>query len=254
MTRWFRFYDDALNDPKILKLSDKSYRIWTQLLCAASKNDGRLPLFEDLAIMLRMKPEKLQPELEKLITAGLIDHDDIGMRPHNWNARQFKSDVSTERVKRFRNAQHTVSETPPDTDTDTDTEAEKKEDSSLRSLPPKSKKIPLPDDWQVSETGHAYAVSRGMPSSKVPLEAERFKNHSQSKGRLFAGQRGIEAAWRNWATSPFQTAGPQKSIKETKQQRWDDAYQDLKHAADRIREGGEGNGTVIGILPPIASQ
>jgi len=41
----------------------------------------------------------------------------------NWDKRQFKSDDSYSRVKRFRN----VTETPPDTDTDTDTE-KKKED------------------------------------------------------------------------------------------------------------------------------
>lgn len=102
MTRWFRFYDDAINDPKILKLSDKTFRIWTGLLCLASKNDGKLPLFEDMAIMLRMKPEKLQPELEALIAAGLIDHGDDGMHPHNWNGRQYKSDDSSERVARYR--------------------------------------------------------------------------------------------------------------------------------------------------------
>jgi hypothetical protein len=126
MNRWFRFYDDAINDPKILKLSDKTYRIWVGILCLASKNDGVLPPFEDVALLLRMKPEKLQPELEKLITAGLLDHDDDGISPHNWRKRQFKSDVSTERVKRFRNAGKTVSETPPDTDTDTDTDTDNK--------------------------------------------------------------------------------------------------------------------------------
>lgn len=116
MSRWFRLYDETLNDPKILKLSDKTHRVWIGILCIASKNDGALPPFEDLTVMLRMKPVKLQPEIEKLITAGLIDHDDNGMRPHNWQGRQYKSDVSTERVKRFRNSKRNVSETPPDTE------------------------------------------------------------------------------------------------------------------------------------------
>ncbi len=120
--RWFRFYDDSINNPKALKLSDKTYRVWVGILCVASKHDGCLPPFEDIAIYLRMKPEKLQPELEKLIAAELIDHDDNGLRPHDWNERQYKSDVSTERVKRFRNGKRNVSVTPPDTDTDTDTE------------------------------------------------------------------------------------------------------------------------------------
>lgn len=54
----------------------------------------------------------------------------------NWDKRQFSSDNSTERVKRFRDKQkqedetevkryNNVSETPPDTDTESDTEKDK---------------------------------------------------------------------------------------------------------------------------------
>ena len=127
MSRWFRFYDDAINDPKILKLSDKLHRVWIGILCVASKNDGKLPSLEDMALMIRMKPEKLDEAVKELITAGLIDEEGPILFPHNWNARQFKSDVSTDRVKRFRNGKRNVSETAPDTDTDTDTDTEKKD-------------------------------------------------------------------------------------------------------------------------------
>lgn len=118
--RWFRFYDDAINDPKILKLSDRQHRIWVGLLCLASKNGGVLPSFDDIALMLRWKPEKLQPEFEALIVAGLFDHFETGVEPHNWKGRQFKSDVSNDRVKqhrqRKRNVTPTVTVTPPETE------------------------------------------------------------------------------------------------------------------------------------------
>jgi hypothetical protein len=125
MSKWFRLYDDTINDPKILKLSDKLFRIWIGVLCAASKNDGKLPPTDDLALMIRIKPEKMVEALEALVNAGLVDRDGPILSPHNWNGRQYKSDVSTERVKRFRNGKRNVSETPPDTDTDTDTEKKK---------------------------------------------------------------------------------------------------------------------------------
>ncbi len=128
-----------------------------------------------------------------------------------------------------------------------------KEDTSLRSVAPKKNKIRLPENWEVSEAGHAYAAAKGFLPSKVLLEAERFKNNAEGNGRLFAGERGIEAAWRNWVTSPYQTAGPQKSLKEIKGADHYEAFQELKHG-NRIRESGEGNGTSIGILPPITSQ
>jgi hypothetical protein len=120
VTRWFRFYDEALNDPKILKLSDKLFRVWVGLLCVASKNDGKIPPMEDTGLMLRMKPEKLSKDIADLMSAGLLD--DIGgtVSPHNWSGRQYKSDSSTDRVKRFRNGGRNVSsdvsETAPETE------------------------------------------------------------------------------------------------------------------------------------------
>ena len=142
MSRWFRFYDDAINDPKILRLSDANFRAWVTLLCLASKNDGVLPSTNDIALVLRMKPNKVAEWLAMLTAAGLVDNDKGSFCPHNWNARQFKSDVSTERVKRFRNGQRnvssTVSETAPETEQKQSTETEQKESS--RAVAPS-------DDW-----------------------------------------------------------------------------------------------------------
>jgi hypothetical protein len=118
MSRWFRFYDDAINDPKLLKLSDRLHRVWVGLLCIASKSDGRLPAMEDCALMLRLQPERMAEALVSLIGAGLLDRDETGLSPHKWNERQYRSDVSTERVKRFRQRPRNVGETPPEQTTD----------------------------------------------------------------------------------------------------------------------------------------
>jgi len=122
MSRWFRFYDDTINDPKILKLPEAMRWYWTALLCVASKNNGTLPALDDIAIQLRVTAAKATEIISALVKATLLDKIETGFAPHNWNGRQYKSDVSTERVKRFRKQQRNVSETPPDTDTDTDTE------------------------------------------------------------------------------------------------------------------------------------
>lgn len=66
--------------------------------------------------MIRIKPEKMTSAIESLIKSGLIDDYGAILSPHNWDGRQYKSDVSSERVKRFRNAGRNVSETPPDTE------------------------------------------------------------------------------------------------------------------------------------------
>lgn len=120
MSRWFRFYDDAINDPKILKLPEASRWHWTALLCIASKNDGFLPPTDDVALMLRVKPGAAAAIIAQMKQCGLLDLEDGKFTPHNWSGRQYKSDVSTDRVKRFRNSKRNVSsavsETPPETE------------------------------------------------------------------------------------------------------------------------------------------
>lgn len=122
MSRWLRLYDDVVNDPKIIKLSDEIFRAWVNLLCIASKHGGALPPIDDLAIMLRIKPHKVAAVIARLVQFGLLDRTEAGFVPHNWNGRQYKSDVSTERVKRFRdsrrNGERNVSEAPPESEPD----------------------------------------------------------------------------------------------------------------------------------------
>ena len=115
MSRWFRFYDDAINDPKILRLSEAMRWHWMALLCVASKNNGVLPSVADIALMLRKTVSQTNTILLGLVIAGLIDETEAGYEPHNWNGRQYKSDVSTDRVKRFRKRERNVSETSPET-------------------------------------------------------------------------------------------------------------------------------------------
>jgi hypothetical protein len=111
MSRWFRFYDDDLNNPKLLRLSDRLHRIWVGLCCVASKN-GKLPSMEDCALMLRLAPERMAEALVSLVGAELLErHDDI-LSPADWASRQYKSDGSAERMKRHRQHKRDVSVTP----------------------------------------------------------------------------------------------------------------------------------------------
>jgi hypothetical protein len=128
---WFRFYTEVLNDPKILRLTDKEFRTWVLTLCVAAENDGKI-CTDDLAIQLRMPEAKTSQLFDSLVVRGLLHETEDGCaEPHNWKVRQYKSDVSTVRVKRFRERHETVSETPPDTEaeqkqirTETDPEEE----------------------------------------------------------------------------------------------------------------------------------
>jgi hypothetical protein len=139
MSRWFRFYDDAINDPKILKLPEAMRWQWAAVLCVASKNDGALPPIADLALMLRMTKQKAAVVITTLVSAGLLDKNETGFAPHNWSGRQYKSDVSNERVKRFRerkcNVTETVTVTPPETEQIQKTDQSRKKETREAALP-----------------------------------------------------------------------------------------------------------------------
>lgn len=134
MSRWFRFYDEALNDPKVQRLDGETFKAWVNLLCLASQNKGKLPPLEDIAFALRVTVDGARTVVERLLNGGLIDKvsggvDGYTYAPHGWSERQYKSDSSTDRVKRFRQRSKSVTETHPDTDTDTEVTLAKASDA-----------------------------------------------------------------------------------------------------------------------------
>lgn len=123
MSRWFRFYAAAIRHPKVARLSDKDYRVWTELLAIACENNGFIPPLADLKHLLNRRLDHLSSSVDRLLSGGLIDVLEDGYEPHSWKERQYKSDTSTTRVqkhRRYRNVSKAVTETAPDTDTDTE--------------------------------------------------------------------------------------------------------------------------------------
>lgn len=115
---WFRLDDDVVNDPKVQSLPPDLFKAWINLLCLASKGKGVLPNVAGIAFGLRISEQRAAKILSSLQNAGLVDESDGVSQPHNWNVRQHRGDVSTERVQRFRKRNpkrdETVSETPPE--------------------------------------------------------------------------------------------------------------------------------------------
>ena len=115
MSRWWRAYDEAVDDPKLGALSDRQHRAWFNLCCICSQNGGSLPGVGAIAFKLRITSERAKQMIAELAALGLIDlHEGRPPTMHNWSGRQFQSDISTERVKRFRAKPRNVSETPPE--------------------------------------------------------------------------------------------------------------------------------------------
>lgn len=119
MSRWFRFYADAMRHPKVAKLTDSQFRLWTELLSVACENGGIIPPADDLKHILKRRLDHLLRGLDDLIRASLIEALEDGYRPHGWDKRQYKSDTSTDRVQKHRDKRN-VSVTPPEAETDTE--------------------------------------------------------------------------------------------------------------------------------------
>lgn len=132
MTRWFRLYDDAVNDPKVQRLSGDMFKAWINILCIASRHDGVLPPVNEIAFTLRVTPQRVRRVLDTLCEAGLLDVDDTGTRPHNWQGRQFFSDGSAGRMRRHRQRHRerhgdvtpAVTVTAPESESESETESE----------------------------------------------------------------------------------------------------------------------------------
>lgn len=141
--RWFRFYAESVNDSKVQRLPAHLFKTWVNLLCLASTNGGTLPSREDIAFQLRMSDHDANSQIDELIGLGLIDIvSGKSMEPHNWKSRQYVSDTSKQRTRKYRDKLKqacdvtvTPAVTPPDTDTDTDTESEKTREARANDMP-----------------------------------------------------------------------------------------------------------------------
>jgi IS1 family transposase len=240
LTRWFRFYDDVVNDPKVQRLDPKLFKSWVNILCLASKNDGWVPHIDDVMFHLRLSEAEAGRVTDALVSSGLLDEFDGRFTPHNWKERQFKSDVSTERVKRFRQQQRIVSvtpnETPPETEQITDTEQNREERARKRG-------VRLDPGWKPSPEDASEAVRKlGGP---LHAEQELLKFHDYWKAQ--PGQRGVkldwDATWRNWIRNAKGQPNGRRTVH--------DAANDLINRVQALDEpapssirGGEGQGAV----------
>ena len=131
MSRWFRYYEEALTDPKVQSLPDAVFKRWVNLLCIASQNNGLIPPYESLNLLLAGRYDHLKRHVNDLINRGLIEEVEGGFTPHNWFKRQYKSDFSKDRMKKLRDVQAAVTVTAPVTPPETEkTETERKKEES----------------------------------------------------------------------------------------------------------------------------
>jgi hypothetical protein len=181
LTRWFRFYDDAVNDPKVQRLPGEKFKAWVNLLCLASRNEGVLPPLADIAFCLRMDEEIVSSLLDEFCSLLLLDPVEfyeapMSYEPHNWPARQYKSDVTDptapQRMKRYRdnkrndrNGTVTVTPTRAETEQKQITETEKKKET---------REVALSSDFEFEDFWKLWPNKVGKPAAlKAFVSARR---------------------------------------------------------------------------------
>jgi len=114
---WFRVYSEILDDRKLKRICKKTGHskalvigVWTCLLALANNATprGELSISEDIPYTiddledeLGLPSEIILQLIDEFIEMGMINGRNT-MSITNWEKRQFKSDNSTERVRRFR--------------------------------------------------------------------------------------------------------------------------------------------------------
>ena len=196
MSRWFRLHDEILDDPKVQRLSGEDFKAWINLLCLASRNNGRLPAVEDIAFALRTSSDGAQTVLERLLNGGLIERrsggaDGAHYAPHNWNERQYKSDTSTDRVKRFRERSKTATETPPDTETETEKKTPKPPEGGRRG------RNVIPEDWKLPDIADLPPKARACAEQWSPAS---YETHGEAFACYWRSERKMKSDWAaTWA-------------------------------------------------------
>lgn len=168
---WFRFYTEFLTDAKITLLAFEDQRHYVAALCLKGKGvlDADYPneSYREriIAKYLGLDPVSAAEAKRRLMEPGLVDS---AWHPIKWDARQFASDSSSDRVKRFRdkkkggNGDETLQkrksnglDTEIDTDLDTDSEKTNTQGARL-----KSESTPSETDPPASHTPALVLVPR----------------------------------------------------------------------------------------------
>jgi len=100
---WFRMYAEAVEDEKLRMLGFEDRWHVVAILCCKSQGviGGKGDIFRrKLSIKLGLQLSELDNLEKRLLEVGLIKKN---FEPLNWDKRQFKSDVSTCRVRNYRN-------------------------------------------------------------------------------------------------------------------------------------------------------
>lgn len=108
--QWCRLYRETITDPKLSRLTACQRHVWTVLMCLAIDGDGVVQIadgigytHDEIAQLAAATDDDVTLALDWFKRAGMVELGDGGvMTLVNWDSRQFKSDTSAERTRKYR--------------------------------------------------------------------------------------------------------------------------------------------------------
>jgi hypothetical protein len=231
--RWFRMYAEAIDDPKLRLLAFEDRWHYVAVLCMkaegmldehrSSPNFGRM-----VAAKLGLAARDADEVRRRLVEVEIIDEN---WQPTGWDRRQYASDTSADRTRKWREKnqqdiavkRHSdVTVTPPDTDTDTDSSSSKKKARKRAFVRPSVEEVA------------GYCRKRGNS-----IDPEEFVDHYTANGwkRGKTPIQDWEAAVRTWEKRANEK--PDRTARGTVfEQPHERRARELREFAERA-EGGE---------------
>ena len=179
--RWFNVSHDINSDPEVWELTDKfgdrGLRAWLECLSIADRNDGYIPgqsdtLLRALSIKLNTSQTRLRLILDWLLMRTWLVSDPL-LRVRNY---------ITYKPSREAKREQTVS--PPRLTS---------EPPLTKHLKKRNNKIPMPENFSVSDEIREWCIQHRISDPESHLEA--FKDYHISKGSRFIDWK---AALRTW--------------------------------------------------------
>ncbi len=177
---WFRLYTEFASDPKVQLLDETLQRRFIMLLCLAGAGVTPTNSVSEVDFLLRIGVSECERTRSILVSKGLIDETWF---PRKWKKRQFESDISTERVKRFRQRSKAVA----DTVTETPSEQSRTEQSQKRATR-------IPEDFVLTDDRRLVAEAERLPAERT---FEKFSDYWRAASGSKARKPDWDATWRN---------------------------------------------------------
>lgn len=180
---WFRLYSEFAFDPKVQLLDETLQRRFLMLLCLAGAGITPTTSVSEVDFALRIGVSECEKTRSILVSKGLIDEKWF---PIKWKKRQFESDSSTARVKRFRQRKRDVTETVTVTPSE-QSRTEQNRTERKNGVTRGAKRVPKEYEPDLS-----FATNL-LPDIDAAAEAQKFKDWEFKKPRC-----DWDATWRTW--------------------------------------------------------